>query len=349
MLAAELAYERQRIAEMEVILHEELEKNAGLQAELDAVHANPDGRKRMLGSLDPKVTQKEAERKTTKMQELEDLVKDLQERLLASDVRNMNREDIENLKRRLKNSEEEVEDLKSALLQADKTAEELQAVKAECESLNQQLTESRREVKRLKDQADRLEGEVRRLRTEQADLSKGEPDSTALEAELQRLRDENALLKNELRAGRRISKPPEPTTPNVRASRIPIGRRIARFCEPEDRSTKSDDETLARRVPASPAVPLAEDWLESDARHSPVPLLHPKVLSPRTMSARVDELVAERSEIERQLRKALPKERGAALARLRQEREQMEVRLEEVSREIAKFRLDIHFAEKSKL
>jgi chromosome segregation ATPase len=280
------------------------------------------------------VLREELERKDERIAELEKIVKKLRERMP-----NREKVEMENLKRRLKNSEEEIEDLKTAVLRADETVEELQQAREECERLKRQVEG----LLEFKEKAEELEAEVRRLRA-----GENRTEVSAMRSELEALRDENALLKNELKSGRRTGRGVEPTPLIARGSRIPIGPRMTRFSEPRERSPKgSDDEMLTRRSPPCPVPPLP--WMDTDERPSAKPILPPRPPTPAEMTARVDELILERAEIERQLCKALPKEKGAVLARLRQEREQLELRLEEVTREIAKFKLDIRLAGKTEL
>lgn len=67
-------------------------------------------------------------------------------------------------------------------------------------------------------------------------------------------------------------------------------------------------------------------------------------LSANELRAKVDQLNQEKAEIERQLNKALPK--GKIMMHVRQEREEMEEKLDGVVKDISKLKLELHFVEK---
>jgi hypothetical protein len=77
---------------------------------------------------------------------------------------------------------------------------------------------------------------------------------------------------------------------------------------------------------------------------APVPQRYPDTigLTIDQMRARVDELTLERAELERQLNKALPK--GKVMSHLIREREEIEAQFNEVSKTIARIRLEIRRA-----
>ena len=69
-------------------------------------------------------------------------------------------------------------------------------------------------------------------------------------------------------------------------------------------------------------------------------------LSKNEILAKVDKLNLERMEIERQLNKALPKEKASVITKIKKEREVLEKHLEDVVKDIAKLKLELKFADK---
>lgn len=67
-------------------------------------------------------------------------------------------------------------------------------------------------------------------------------------------------------------------------------------------------------------------------------------LSVSELQSKVEQLNIEKAELERQLNKALPK--GKIMMQVRKEREDMEEKLDLLSKDISKLKLEIHFAEK---
>jgi hypothetical protein len=330
----------------------QIEKNAELQAEVEVLRAQlrrarVDAGKTVLGSLDLKVMRKELEQKDERIRELETAVQNLQEQSRGKEVKSDEGEVIENLKRRLQNSEEEVEDLKSALLNADKMGEALRKAREECLMLAARLSESERRVEDLipfRTLAAEAEAELRRLRSEPPTTPETTPELSKLELELQRLRDENALLRNELKSARRSVRPPDQAT-ILRTSRIPtfITRKMSRISEMDDSSTKSDDDVIPLRTHATPLRPLTA----STTDHRPAPASPaPPPMTPEEMELRIQRLTAERTDLEQQLKKALPKEKGPALTRIQHERDEMELRMVQISKEISKLKLNLHWRSK---
>jgi hypothetical protein len=301
ILCCELIEERDRISRLEAFLHEQLEQNDSLQSE--------------VAELRIRVEELESQRALSREPELEALVGELQAQLCEM----VPRDELEDLKRRLRNSEEEVEDLKSAFVHSEHDSEHLRAARAQCEALAQHLQDCERELT-----SQRAVGDT-------------------MAAELQQLRSENALLRNELRTHRRSSKPPpEPITPVAnRQSRIPKPTRRVPQSQLGERPPRVDDEVVVERPKPLLRQPVCDDVVEA-VPEKPGPPAGP--MTADEMSAKMDELKAERAEVERQLSKAMPKEKGSVLARLRQEREEMELRVEEVGKEISKLKLGLRVA-----
>ena len=109
-----------------------------------------------------------------------------------------------------------------------------------------------------------------------------------------------------------------------------------------------DNESKNNKVPPSVGRKALESHISFDQADDKPAQVRPPIqmsgMSVTELQSKVDQLNIEKAELERQLNKVMPK--GKIMMHIRKEREDMEAKLDSLTKDISKLKLEIHFAEK---
>jgi hypothetical protein len=102
----------------------------------------------------------------------------------------------------------------------------------------------------------------------------------------------------------------------------------------------ADDPPPVKKLPAVSRTAMEDHFSEPAKVYTAEPVPFEMVgMTVDQMRAKVDDLTAEKGELQRRLNKALPK--GKVMSHLIRERDEIEARFDEVSKTISRFKLEI--------